>query len=266
MTQVTTIAESGDQVVIAPGWIRRIAGFLVLFFGIGLALLLIFSGALGEGLVVGMITLFGVPVLSFIWRFYWYLVTILLSLFILIGLALWLGINARMISLPRGLENLRTIIQNGDPISIFFAIITAALVAAALYRFYTLWQMGALGRLRWQIAQDRDRDPLFNFETRSVSSKAANASLMDRVLAHLVREGHRGELQGDLIHVYKRRDFVGIVRVVESAGAISPLIVKDVEKHRAKLGVKVAYLATAGWFTDDVRRMANDLGIKLITV
>lgn len=264
MTQVTTIAESGDQVAIAPGWIKRIAGFLALFSGIGLSLLLIFSGALGEGLAVGGITLFGLPLLSLVWRFYWYVVTVFLSLFILVGLALWWGVNARMISLPEGWEGLRTIILNGEPISILFAIMLAAIVSAALYRFYTLWQMGALGRLRWQIAEDRD--PFFNFETRGPSSNAARASLMDRVLAHLVREGHRGEQQGDLIHVYKRRDFVGIVRVVESAGAISPLIVNDVEKHRAKLGVKVAYLATAGWFTDEVRQMANNLGIKLITV
>jgi hypothetical protein len=265
MTQVTTIAESGDQVVIAPGWIKRIAGFLVLFSGIGLSLLLIFSGATGEGLAVGGITLFGLPALSLIWRFYWYVVTIFLSLFILLGLVMWWGVNARMLSLPKGWEGLQTIILNGEPISILFAMIVTAIVSTALYRLYTLWQMGALGRLRWQM-QDRDRDPFFDFETREPSSSVARVSLLDRVLAHLVREGHRGELQGGLIHVYKRRDFVGIVRVVESAGAISPLIVKDVERHRAKLGVKVAYLATAGWFTDEVRQMANDLGIKLITV
>lgn len=268
MTQVTTVAESGDQVAIAPGWIKRAAGFLALFSGMVLSALLIFSNAVPQGLLVAVLTLIGLPLLSIlaslIWRFYWYMITGALCVLLLTGLALWWGISTGVIKLGREWNDLRVIILRGNTIGFVFAILLAAIVTASLIRVYTLWQIGALGRLRRQIAGDDD--PLFNFETRGPSPMAANASLMDRVLAHLLREGHRGEQHGDLIHVYKRRDFVGIVRVVESAGAISPLIVKDVEKHRAKLGVQVAYLATAGWFTEDVRRMAHDLGIKLITV
>lgn len=270
MSQDTTAASSGDRVAVAPGWAMRLTGFLALFSGFALALLLIFSGALSQGLLVLLITLAGLPILSFlvylIWRFYWYVLAALLSVFTLVALGGWLAIKQGVLRLPESWSAVQSFIRQGSLMNFLIALTAAAVVAATTYRFYTLLQMGELARLR-RLLQGRKGSALFDFDSDQPSSlSAANVPLDQRVMRHLQETGHRGEQKGDLIHVFKKRDFVGIVRVVESAGAISPLIVRDVEKQRAKLGVKVAYLATAGWFTDEVRQMADQMGVKLITV
>jgi hypothetical protein len=141
MTQVTTVAESGDQVAIAPGWIKRIAGFLALFSGMVLALLLIFSDAFAQGLLVALITLIGLPILSLVatlvWRYYWYVITALLSVLLLAGLVMWWGIRMGLIEPHRSWNGLRAIILRGDPIGFLLAILLAAIISASLYRVYT---------------------------------------------------------------------------------------------------------------------------------
>lgn len=276
MTQITTTTQPGDIVVIVPGWIVRAVGFLSLFIGLSTALLLCFGGAIFEGTMLAVLLLAIVPISLlfqyFVWRFYWYLILVILLLQSLCyGLTL-IGAANLIARMPSSVANssfgvtAANALGSVNPSTGLIAFLLAALITAVLYRFYTLWRRGDVRPKTKSSASETvyAGDSSFDF---GAPAPTVDSSLMGKVIRKLEATGSRGEIKGDTVHVYKGGHFIGIVRVIDRAGgAISPVILNDVVRQRDRLGVKVAYLATSGMFTADVRNMADQQGVKLMTV
>lgn len=272
MTQITTTTQPGDIVVIVPGWIVRAVGFLSLFVGLSTSFLLFMNGYITEGVLLAVIMLALVPIglliQYLVWRFYWYMALIGLIFQSLCYVLTLIGTTGFVSRMPVSVQNSPagpTVAALGtNPVGALIAFLLAALMTAALYRFYTLWRRGDVRPKAKPSAPDvSPGDSSFDFDF-PVSN--TDSSLTGRVLKKLESAGSRGEVKGDTIHVYKGGRFIGIVRVIDRDGAISPVILNDVIKQRDRLGVKVAYLATSGMFTADVRNLADQQGIKLMTV
>lgn len=269
MTQITTTTQKGDIVVIVPGWVIRAVGFLSLFIGLSTSFIAFAIGYVTEGVLFAVVLLALVPIGLLIqylmWRFYWYLILIGLIFQSLCGVLTLIGTTGFLVRMPPSVANSpygSTVSALGDlsPASVLIACLSAALITASLWRFYNLWRSDAKMK---RVTQSPAGDS-FDFD---VPEPTVSSSLMGRVLRKLETTGSKGEIKGDTIHVYKSGRFIGIVRVVDRAGgAISPVILNDVVKQRDRLGVKVAYLATSGMFTADVRNMADQQGVKLMTV
>lgn len=262
MTQITTTTQAGDIVIIIPGWVMRLVGFLGLFGGFTLALLFVFMGHAIEGFLIALFTLVWTPIWMLfhyiLWRFYWYLLAAWLALqaFLWVGAALL--VMGDLIVPGIGDLNLDTSSLKRSPINALFAVLLAALITAVLYRLYTLSRGSQPSDMKSKRADASEPAP--------AAPTPDEKTLMDRVLAKLERAGNRGEIRGDTIYVYKGGKHVGIVRVIDRPAAISPVMVKDVLNQRNRLGVDSAYLATSGHFTDETRGLADTWGIKLMTV
>lgn len=264
MTQITTTTQPGDIVVIVPGWIIRAVGFLGLFCGLTLSFLVFAAGYVIEGLLSAVLMLGIVPIWMLFqyifWRFHWYLLLIAMILSAtLCGSSLLLGMRVTPSIAQSQFGSTAANFLTISPANGLVAFVIALLVTGVLYRFYTLWRSGAQAKPQ---AQPSNND-LFDFET---PAPTVDSSLMSRVLKKLEATGSRVEIRGDTIHVYKGGRFIGIVRVIDRGGAISPVILNDVIKQRDRLGAKVAYLATSGMFTGQVRDMADQQGVKLMVV
>jgi hypothetical protein len=269
MTQITTTTQPGDIVVIVPQWVVRAVGFLSLFIGLSTSFLLFMAGYITEGLILAVIMLALVPIGLLIqyvmWRFYWYLALIGLIFQSLCYVLTLIGATGFMARMPASVQNssigpTAAALSNANPAGSLIAFLLAALVTATVWRVYTLWRGGAGAKAKTQPPAG----DAFEFDAPAAT---VDNSLMGKVIRKLEATGSKGEIKGDTVHVYKGGRFIGIVRVIDRAGgAISPVILNDVVKQRDRLGVKVAYLATSGMFTADVRNMADQQGVKLMTV
>lgn len=268
MTQITTTTRPGDIVVIVPGWIIQAVGFLSLFVGLSGSFIAFAIGYVTEGVLLAVVMLALVPIGLLIqyvmWRFYWYLILIGLIFQSLCGVLTLLGATGFMNRMPPRVENSSfgpTVSALGglSPATVLIACLSAALITAGLWRFYSLWRSDA----KVKRATQSPAGDSFDFDAPATT---VDTSLMGRVVRKLEATGSKGEIKGDTIHVYKDSRFIGIVRVIDRDGAISPVILNDVIKQRDRLGAKVAYLATSGMFNADVRNMADQQGIKLMTV
>lgn len=272
MSQITTTTQPGDIVIVVPGWIMRLVGFMGLFGGLTLSLLIILIGYPIEGFLVLLFTLVWTPIWMLfhyiVWRFYWYLLAAWLSIQAFLWVAGFLLLIRGVTLLPRslGLDAVSTSAMNANPINGCFSLIIAALITAVVYRLYILSRERSIRpaeRHTSSYAPAAQSDDLFS---EDAPLPQIDNSLMGRVVRKLEQAGRKTEIKGDTIQVYKGGRLVGIVRVIDRSGSISPLLVNDVAKQRDRIGVKTAYLATSGTFSSDVRSLAGQLGIQLMTV
>jgi hypothetical protein len=197
----------------------------------------------------------GLMIQFLLWRFYWYLILIGLILqFVCAGLTLSGLVNLGSFAEPESpFGATLSILTSINPLSMLLALFLAALITFILYRIYALWKRPRSG-------------PDGTVNEDLTSDFGPPMTLMDRVVRKLEATGSKAQVEGATVQVYKNGEFVGIVRVIDRPGAITATNVNDVVKLRDRLGVKIAYIATTGHFESQVRDLANQQGIRLMTV
>ena len=216
-----------------------------------------------------------VPVLFLyyiLWRYYWWLVAIVMtcSTLFFVGLLLMFPYaESRVNSLAQ---------QSGMNLTISQTVVAAMLAVTVLpLLVWGWWRM----RSKPKAPIATTSLPLFDFTPAAKPSSPQPQTIrrndeltpieFQNEVARLLIETNPDldvsirENQVD-IDVYRDGHQIGIIRckLARSSSPIAPLFVQEVHRLKERLGLSVAYIATTAQFNDDARELAQQLDIRIL--